>query len=352
MMLVAQDLGVDPIFCGAMRDEGLEREDSWDGWKVVRLGKPFPLLNGTRPLLYVKSVLSYNVQLFRYLRKTRPELLHSSDFETMPASVLYKLVSRCRLIHNIHDNLAQRYDVSTVTASVLNFFEGLNVLFSDVTLVPEDFRRAALPRWCQRKVSVIRNTPQDCHYSSPDEIVGENKVRIFFGGWLDWGRGLGSLLQLAQENDDVEVRVAGEGAPEVIREIESIKNVQYLGFMTHDAVLKETQRCHFVSALYDPIRKINRFAASNKLAESLATGRPVILNEEMLIAETIGDSSCLITEKYANITKLAPRLRALVSDRDSYAEASLEARRIYDEMFAWEPIREKIRSILAEQLAR
>ena len=68
MMKVTQELGVEPIFCGAFREEGLPAEDEWGGWRIVRLGRVFPLLNGTRPFLYIRSVFSYNWQLLKLLR--------------------------------------------------------------------------------------------------------------------------------------------------------------------------------------------------------------------------------------------------------------------------------------------
>ncbi len=349
MMKVTQELGVEPIFCGAFREEGLPADDEWGGWRVVRLGRVFPLLNGTKPFLYIRSVFSYNWQLLKLLRRTRPAIVHASDFETMLAAGIYRLFWGGRLIHNIHDHLAQRYSVPGFVRAILNFFEGLNVRISDVTLVPESFRRDALPSWCRAKVEVIRNTPEDAGYAEP-ELEEGGPVRIFFGGWLDWGRGLGQLLKMAAENDDIELTVAGEGSPEIVEQIQGAKNVRYLGFLEHAQVMAETRRCHFVSALYDPVRLINRYAASNKLAEALSIGRAVIINSEMYIAKSLGDSTSLVVEKYADIETVVPRLRELVRDAGAYRSASKDARRIYDELFAWGPVRDKIAEIVEANL--
>ncbi len=345
MMTVAEELGFEPVYCGALRHDGLTRTDTWGGWKVIRLGSPFPLLNGKRPFLYLKSIFLYNWHLFRYLRKSKPAILHASDFETMPASVLYRLFNRNLLIYNIHDNLAQRYNMPAGLACVLNVMEGICVRAADITVVPENFRRSALPRWCQRKVAVIRNTPEDTGYSPP-EVADNSTIRIFFGGWLDWGRGLRALISMAEQNPDIDLRIAGEGAPEIVKELEGSPRVTYLGFLDHQAVMEETRRCHFISALYDPVRTINRYAASNKLAEALSIGRPIILNSEMHISKSLAPSACLVIVDYAHAHCIGPSLRALVRDQSAFIAASEEARRIYEKRFAWKPVRERIRTVL------
>lgn len=341
MMKVSHELGLEPIFCGAFRDKGLPSEDEWGGWRIIRLGRDFPLLNGTRPFLYVRSVTSYNWQLLKFLYRTRPAIVHASDFETMLAAGFFRLFSGGQLIYNIHDNLAQRYNVPAFVRAILNVFEGLNVRVADITLVPESFRRDALPTWCRSKVEVVRNTPEDAGYAEP-ELETDGPIRIFYGGWLDWGRGLKQLLRIADANDDVELTVAGEGSPEIVEEIRRARNVRYLGFLEHGQVMAETRRCHFVSALYDPIRVINRYAASNKLAEALAVGRPVIINSEMHISKSLGNSTALVAEGYQDVESIMPRLRDLMRGLDEYRAASRDARRIYEEMFAWHPVRKKI----------
>lgn len=345
MMIVAKELGFEPVFCGAMREEGLSRTDTWDGWSVVRLGRVFPLLNGTRPFLYLKSVIIYNWQLLKFLREKKPGILHASDIETMPAMVTYRLISKSRLVYNIHDNLAQRYEIPGWMAAVLNFFEGVCVRMSHITIVPETFRRDALPAWCRKRVAVIRNTPVDVGYAKP-EFNSDQRIRIFFGGWLDWGRGLRALITMAEREADIELRIAGEGSAEIVEELKNNEYVTYLGFLDHDQVMQETRRCHFIPALYDPVRVINRYAASNKLAEALSIGRPVILNSEMLIAEALGKQSCVITAEYAKADTLAPHLRQMVQDREAFLQSSIDARQIYERLFAWSPVREKIRAVL------
>jgi glycosyltransferase involved in cell wall biosynthesis len=338
MMTVARDAGFDPVFVGAFRDKAVLKEDCWEGFPVRRVGQPFPLLNGKRPLVFVRCVLSCNIGYLRMLWKEHPPIVHASDIETMPAAVIYRLTHRCRLIFNVHDNLAQRYSLPGWINACLNAVEGIAALLSDVTLVPEPFRRTALPSWCRHKVVVIRNLPRDDGPQSAPPPFENGKMRLFYGGWLDWQRGIEALLTLGQE-PDIELRIAGEGAAEIVERIKQFPQVAFLGFLSSAAVMDETLQSHFVPVLYDPSRIINRFAASNKLAETLSAGRPMILNEEMEIAKDLAGGPGIINTPYAQAAMIAPRLRALANDPEAYKLACDSARQLYDTHYDWAKVR-------------
>lgn len=336
MMDVACSLGYETLFLAARREEGLAETETYAGHEVKRIGPFFPLLNGRGAWLYIRSVICYNRDLYRTLRQINPEMVHCSDIETMPAGVMYKLRTRARLLYNIHDNLAQRYNILPFAQVILNQFEGLAVNLSSHAVVPETFRRDTLPHWCHSKISVVRNTPADRGAFQPSTET--TPIRLFFGGWLDTGRGLRQLLELVRQNEDFELTLAGEGAPELVKEIEATPRTRYLGFVTHEEIMEETARAHVVAALYDPARPINRYAASNKLAEAIACGRPVLVNSEMLITEALRGYDCLVKLPYCDIeTKAADLLRALMgTDGVTYSTKCAQSRAAYEHLYAWD----------------
>ena len=50
--------------------------------------------------------------------------------------------------------------------------------------------------------------------------------------------------------------------------------------------------------LYTTIQRINRYAASNKIAEALGIGRPVIINKELEIYKILKKYDCSIAVDY------------------------------------------------------
>jgi len=344
MMAVAKHMGIDCLYVGAVREDNAASAEEWDGFPVIRVGRFFPLVNGKKPLKYIAGVLQFNAALLRLLQKKRPGLLHASDFEVMPACLLYGLTRRVPVIYNIHDNLADRYALPRVAREVLNYLEGLAVALSTVTVVPEDFRKASLPRWCQDRVNIVRNSPQDAPTRAP-EILSE-RVRILYAGWLDYGRGIRQLLELSRRHPWLDVRIAGEGNAEIVTSIRSA-GATYLGFLDHRQVMRETAEAHFVAAFYDPSRPINRAAAPNKLAEALSVGRPVLINDEVLISQNESLRHCLLRVPYDRIDGVAPQLFDLFyrNRGRAYLAMCQAARAAYVEQYAWTDIREQIEKI-------
>jgi glycosyltransferase involved in cell wall biosynthesis len=337
MMRIARDAGLDVFFVGALRDPRLATQDSWEGFQVFRVGRLFPLVNGRKPWLYLRSVLDCNWGFLAVLRRQQPSIVHASDFEAMPAGVLYRLTRRCRLVYNIHDNLALRYGVPRPLAWCLNALEGLAILLADESIIPEEFRRSNLPRWCRHKVVVVRNLPPDSG-PAPPRPFENGRIRLFYGGWLDWQRGIGALLTLAKE-PDIEIRIAGEGAPEIVDQLKQVASITYLGFVDSKAIIEETRQCHFVPVLYDPARTINRLAAPNKLAEALSIGRPIILNSELEIANMVAGYHCVIDTKYSEAATIAAKLRMMAADASAYSMACANARQTYQTHYSWERTR-------------
>ena len=238
------------------------------------------------------------------------------------------------MIYNIHDNLSQRYNIPKPLKYALNVLEGINVILSDVSIVPESFRKKSLPKWCQNKVSIVKNSPEDPKFHPKQSM--NDKINIFFGGWIDEGRGLNKLISLSKQKN-IQIIVAGDGDQKIIKKLESSKSIEYLGFLTHKEVINQTIKSDYVWALYDPSREINRFAASNKIAEGLAVGRPIIINKELEVFNNLKKYNCLIPITYdeseENIVNYLNEISSL-----KYKNLSANCREAFNSNYAWELI--------------
>jgi glycosyltransferase involved in cell wall biosynthesis len=327
-MAIVGELGIPCVFVGARRDSSLPEKDRWEGVPVVRVGRPFPLVNGTKPLTYALGVLSYWRAVYRVIRAERPALMHASDFEAAIPAIIAGRLHGIPVVYNIHDNLAVRYAVPGAIRVLLNVAEGLLVRASSTTLVPEPFRRDLLPSWARNGVHVVRNAPLDPGYSPPVQHASWTP-RVLFAGWLDAGRGLRAMMALARTGQ-IQLVVAGEGDELIRQEVADTPNVEYLGFCTHGQVIEATRGCDYVAAFYDPARAINRYAASNKIAEALAVGRPVLTNTELLVAPGLLREGVAIALPYAQIHDIGSRMVAHFAAREDYMATSRRARALYE----------------------
>lgn len=352
MMQVFEECGFETFFIGAFRENDLPREDSWEGRKVLRVGGYFPLLNGRRPWLYLKSIFRFARAAYSTLKRLRPKAVHVSDFEASIPVLLFARIHGVPVIYNIHDNLAQRYRVPGVVSWLLNCLEGVAVRAASATLVPETFRRNALPTWCRGKVMVVRNTPIDPGYADPSALEAAQLRRLMFAGWLDWGRGLREVIELIEAAPGFSLSLAGEGDQEVRAFAEGHGRVDWLGFLSHSEVIDATRRCGFVSALYDPARPINRYAASNKIAEGLALGRPIIVNSELEIVKNLRPYGCILEAPYHKIGQLVSQLQHLADDFDAYRAMTEAARSAYEDLFDWKIVRKEAEKVVTDVMGR
>ena len=337
MMSVARELGKHCVFIGAFRGKELRADDVWEGTPVRRVGVFFPPVNGKHAATYLKGVVRFWVGAARELVRQRPSFVHVSDFEAGLACAAYCTVTGTPLIYNIHDNLSVRYAVPSTLAYVLNVLEGGMVLWSDVSLVPEAFRQELLPAWCRYKVVVIRNTPIDMGERAAPEVA--SRANVVFAGWLDRGRAIEQMLELARRKE-INLVVAGEGDAALVIDIPNIPAAKYLGYLNHGEIMEETAKAHFVAAFYDPVRPINRYAASNKIAEALSIGRPVLINSEMLVARELEEAGCAVVLPYSELPELPKRIAELFAS-GRYAEMCKNARAHYERAYKWSRIHDR-----------
>lgn len=341
MMGVGVEAKLEPYFIGAFRHEGLSSNDQWSGFEVKRVGKHFPLANGRGLISYLVGIFWFNIECYKALKRDKPAIVHSSDFESFLCGWLYCLMSGSFFIYNIHDNLSQRYPLPWVFRWLLNCVEGFFVLGSDVSLVPEDFRKSSLPWFCRKKVRVIRNTPEDMASGfEPLQLDESGVVSVFFAGWIEKGRGVESLIELARL-PWIEIKVAGDGDDELVDKIVAHEKIKYLGYLNHDQIMSETKKSHFVFALYDPIRVINRYAAPNKVAEALSCGRPVIINSEVVISENIQGNNCGLVMSYGDVPAIVEGLERLRKSPGNYQLLCQNARDLFEREYAWNIAKEK-----------
>ena len=351
-MEISRRLGLEPEFWGAYRDEELGGEETYEGEKVVRKGNFFPMVSGTQGKKYFKGVYGYCKAVVRDLKKIKKEVkvIHVSDVEPFLAAVVYRIFCPVKVIFNIHDNVSQRYAFPTWVNFLLKQMEGIFVVLSTVAVVPEEFRKKALPWWCRYNIKIAKNSPMNAKFVKGRELKKDSTIKILYAGWLDEGRCIEQLLLLAEKEAWIEVIIAGDGNPkvhEMIEEkVEELTNVTYKGYVKNSDALILTQQADIIFANYKADRVINIFAASNKIAEALCTGRPVIINQEIQISNIINERACGVVERFGDIESIVKKLRRYRSEGGLYEQECKNARQLYEDEYSWRQVQQDIEVVI------
>ena len=118
-------------------------------------------------------------------------------------------------------------------------------------------------------------------------------------------------------------------------------------FLDDKDALMLTKDSHFVIGIYNPKNLINRYAASNKVAEALAIGRPIIINKEMEITKIFSESSAAVIAEFGDTDSWAKQIVKFQHDYEEYLKASLSARDVYNEHYKWSEARKTLIKVLS-----
>ncbi len=257
----------------------------------------YDYFDGNGYLAYLKFILKTNSKITLYLIQFRKELklVHFSDLESVLfGGILCKLLG-IKYIYNIHDNFFQRYEFSKFLSKALMWLECLYIKFSEITLVPEEFRKTAYPSSVHGKIQIFRNFP-DFNVSTDRIPFSDDKIKIFYGGWISPNRHMDLFIKLAdylyKKGKKVEVITCGWGSNEYLNDLRSKfteinVNFKYLGQLAQHDAIASLQECDISIAYYSPDKIINIYAASNKIPEILGSNTILITNSQSEIAKRL-----------------------------------------------------------------
>jgi len=305
-------------------------EESLNGYTIHRCRVPAP--EGQFGLL--PRMGRWWLWEFSTLRRLRPDVAHSCDFDTAPPALAYARFRRKKLVYDIFDFYAYMIaqPLGKATRNWLARMERFVARKADLVIVADKARVVQLGQGFPGKVLEILNVPKETSVVESEE----KDFTVFYGGMLSWERGLTQLVE-ATAMAGVKLVVAGHGADEatLVPLFQRSPHVTFLGNITYQEVLRWTARSHVIAALYDPVIPNNRLAAPNKLYEAMMLSRPVVTNEETRPAEIIREVGCGVVVKYGEIKGLADSLKEIAANAAMRKEMGAKGRRAFEDRFNW-----------------
>jgi Glycosyltransferase Family 4 len=285
----------------------------------------YDYFDGSGYLGYLVYLLRTNGKIASVIitERSRIDLAHFSDLESVLFGGLVCKVLRIPFVYNIHDNYFQRYNFHKSISLLLKYIECFYIRLSDVTLVPEEFRKLAYPRKVFSKISVLRNYP-DFDVSTDRLPLKGEEIRMFYGGWISPNRNIELYLSLGlalrAANYKVSLSLCGWGDSDYLEDIlhkfrEIDVQAKYLGQLSQmDAVnvLRESDLC---IAYYNPDKLINIYAASNKIPEIVGSSTILITNSQTEIAKKIAKENISL-QFDARVEEILPDLMNLIESKE------------------------------------
>jgi len=192
-------------------------------------------------------------------------------------------------------------------------------------------------------VSGLQKPPSD------DFVVG-------YIGTLMEGRNLLTIVDAVGALADHGIRlvIGGYGQLEqaIAERARHYRNVTYTGWLPYPEVLKLESTFDLFVYTIDPRRASQRWASPNKLFESMALGRPMIVAEGTLAAERVSAIGNGVIVTYGSQDELTRAILQLKNDATRVGEMGQKGRREFDSNWRWEIMAQRLLDAYGDLPAR
>ncbi len=266
------------------------------------------------------------------LKLKKGDKVWALGFESaFPLLILSKLRGYT-LIFDDADRFSMIFSLPKIIKKGIAFLEKYTSRHSALHVIPNEERYD----FESNKFFILRNMPSknevELGYKIYKEdrfnLLDDNRLTLYVNGWLGSGRGMDLALTLSNEIEDSQFRIllAGRLDCEDARKLSTKSNVRYVGEVSNSEALSLYFNSDYVLTYYNPNSEVNRFAESNKWGDAVKTNTGIIVNSEVITADSFIHYTNTIRHPYhdhdAVISELKKHLNRehCISNENSYSD--------------------------------
>jgi glycosyltransferase involved in cell wall biosynthesis len=282
------------------------------------------------------------IYLFAKLVKYQPSIVHACDLDTLPPSLIFKVLFRKTLIFDVCD----RYALSKISPrrkllySFVNWMEEYLGQKADFMINVSEKRAGTFNRK-PRKSGIVMNCADDSLKAlvkinskyRPSENDCNNDFTLVYTGNIVRKRGLEQVRIAIRNMDNVRLIMAGAATDqEFLSDLMMQKNIKYCGQLSFQEALGLESIADVMVILYDPEIPNNRYANPNKLFEAMMFGIPVITN---VVEEVVEETNCGLLVEYRDIEQIKKAIIVLLGDPKLRRKLGENGRIAFEKHYNW-----------------
>ena len=173
-----------------------------------------------------------------------------------------------------------------------------------------------------------------------------DKVKICYVGCFEDNRLIEELINCVIADERTELHIGGFGKNEeyVLESSRKCNRILFYGRLLYEDVLSLEKQCDILTAMYNPVIPNNRYAAPNKLYESMMLSKPVMMCKNTgwddLISEN--DIGILIEPSEKGV---AAGIDMFIKRKEEWREMGNRAFSIYEKDYSWSVMSDRIRDL-------
>lgn len=269
----------------------------------------FKVRSGFYSVATLIKVALYNIWLFLILIFAKIDYIHAIDLDTGLVGLTIAKLRKKPFIYHCLDpyHAALPSGWPKMFEDLAKWLENTVISNADVFIITDMLRMPQHEGARPKRILEYANVPLLDLFTEPYK----SDKRIFTVGYIGSlveGRNLLTTVEAVGEQADESIRLVIGGFGPLARDVERLSekynNVNYTGYMSYSDVLKTESLFDAFVYINDDRSKSQKWVSPNKLFESMAFGKPIIVGEGTLTAERVSAIGNGVIVKYGSKEEL------------------------------------------------
>ena len=309
------------------------------------------------PVGHIKTLFYFPVWwvfLLFWLLIMKWDVLHAVNFDTYFFSIIVAKIKRKPVVYDIFDFYGDVME--GFLRPLISNLDNFTMKFADVIIIADDSRIYQIGQNIKNKIITINNAPEESIFRKNSKDEGDTKFKIFLGGKITGQRCTDLIISAVKGMENVQLIIKGYcGEEEYISKLSSLtkdmKNVTMdLNGVLYDEIIQNTLNADLTLALYDPGIPNNVYASPNKLFEAMASGIPIIVNENTSMANIVQKENCGIVIPFGDKDSLIEAISCLKDNKGLRKKLGDNGRKAYENKYNWEIMENRLNNIYHQVL--
>jgi glycosyltransferase involved in cell wall biosynthesis len=322
---------------------------------------PFPINNDVEVKRFKLNVPVGNIKTLFYfpfwwgfllfwLFKMNWDVLHSVNFDTFFFSIIVAKLKGKLVVYDIFDFYGDMMDgfLRPFISNLDNFI----MKFADVIIIADDSRVTQINNNLENDIITVNNTPEESLFKIKNKITDDiREFKIFLGGKINEERGTDLIISAIKDMNDVQLIIKGFCSEDkyknkLLSMIYNMKNVDMdLNGVPYNEITKNMLKADLTIALYDPSIPNNKYASPNKLFESMASGIPIIVNDDTPMANIVKEENCGLIVPFENNNALKQAILSIKNNQALQKKLGNNGRNAYKKKYNWTIMEKRLMGI-------
>lgn len=298
------------------------------------------------------NIILWNLSLLKFFIKHKNEydIIHVIDFDSILPAYLCKVFLNKKVIYDIGDFYSDMLmNISPGFRKLLRAIDVCIINKVDAVILADEQRAKQIECTKPKNLTFVYNSvPENfLQYMPKDKKASKNEyeIKITYIGLLAFERGLLPMINVVKIFPNWHLILGGFGENEVkIREMcRNFKNIEVLGKVPYEEVIRIESISDILFATYDPSIPNHKFSSPNKLFEAMALGKPVIVAKNTGVDKIVEKYNVGFVVEYGNEKQLVKVLMEVAKwNEEEWKKFAEHSKKVYEENFSWKIMEKRI----------